>query len=72
MIGRKLIKTDIAIALPSQTYGRIAPRSGLALKHGIQTGAGVVDEDYRGPLHVLLFNHSENDFKGNTYLQNKK
>jgi len=44
--------------------GRIAPRSGLAVKSFIDTGAGVVDADYRGPVKVLLFNHSEVDFEG--------
>ena len=39
-----------------------APRSGLALKHSIDTGAGVIDYDYRGPIGVILFNHSDNDF----------
>jgi dUTP pyrophosphatase len=43
--------------------GRIAPRSGLAAKHSIQTGAGVIDADYRGQVKVLLFNHGENDFE---------
>lgn len=43
--------------------GRIAPRSGLASKHFIDTGAGVIDADYRGPVKVLLFNHSETDFE---------
>jgi hypothetical protein len=38
-----LVKTDIAIALAPHTYGRIAPRSGLALKHGIHVMAGVID-----------------------------
>ena len=33
-----MIKTDIAIQLPHGTYGRIAPRSGLALKHQIDVG----------------------------------
>jgi dUTP pyrophosphatase len=42
--------------------GRIAPRSGLASKHFIDTGAGVIDADYRGPLKVLLFNHNDQDF----------
>ena len=46
--GRKLISIGIAIAVPSGNYGRIAPRSGLAVKNGIDVGAGVVDEDYRG------------------------
>ncbi len=35
--------------------GRIAPRSGLASKHMIDTGAGVIDADYRGQVKVLLF-----------------
>lgn len=46
------------------TDGRIAPRSGLASKHFIDTGAGVIDADYRGPVRVLLFNHSDVDFSG--------
>ncbi|RYO94945.1 hypothetical protein DL763_003841 [Monosporascus cannonballus] len=60
--GKALVDTDISIAVPAGTYGRIAPRSGLAAKHFIDTGAGVIDADYRGPVKVLLFNHSEADF----------
>lgn len=41
----------------------IAPRSGLAWKHSIDVGAGVIDADYRGPVGVVLFNHSEVDFE---------
>jgi deoxyuridine 5'-triphosphate nucleotidohydrolase len=37
-------------------------RSGLALKNFIDTGAGVVDFDYRGNVGVVLFNHGEDDF----------
>ena len=36
----------------------------LASKFMIDTGAGVVDADYRGVLFVLLFNHSDVDFTG--------
>ncbi|EMR71696.1 putative deoxyuridine 5 -triphosphate nucleotidohydrolase protein [Eutypa lata UCREL1] len=60
--GKALVDTDIAIAVPAGTYGRIAPRSGLASKHFIDTGAGVIDADYRGQVKVLLFNHGEADF----------
>ncbi|XDG06873.1 hypothetical protein ABKA04_006488 [Annulohypoxylon sp. FPYF3050] len=60
--GKALVETDISIAVPANTYGRIAPRSGLAAKHFIDTGAGVIDADYRGPVKVLLFNHAETDF----------
>lgn len=61
--GKALVDTDISIAVPAGTYGRIAPRSGLASKHSIDTGAGVIDADYRGPVKVLLFNFSDNDYK---------
>ena len=44
--------------------GRVAPRSGLAARHIIGTGVGVIDADYRGELKVLLFNHSDVDFPG--------
>ncbi|KAF2154661.1 dUTP diphosphatase [Myriangium duriaei CBS 260.36] len=63
--GRALVETDISIAVPEGTYGRVAPRSGLAVKHGIDTGAGVIDADYRGPVKVLLFNVSDEDFSIN-------
>lgn len=58
-----MVDTDISIAVPAGTYGRVAPRSGLASKHSIDTGAGVIDADYRGPVKVLLFNLSDVDFK---------
>ena len=50
------------MAIPEGCYGRIAPRSGLAVKKGINTGAGVVDYDYRGEVGVVLFNHGTEDF----------
>lgn len=62
--GRKLVKTGIAIHTPPGTYGRVAPRSGLAVNHFIDVGAGVIDEDYRGEVRVLLFNHEAQDFQG--------
>lgn len=40
----------------------MAPRSGLAAKHSIDTGAGVIDADYRGQVKVILFNFSDVDF----------
>ncbi|KAI5861725.1 dUTPase-like protein [Durotheca rogersii] len=60
--GRAVVETDVAVAVPAGTYGRVAPRSGLAAKHGIDTLAGVVDADYRGPVRVLLANLSDADF----------
>lgn len=60
--GKAIVPTDISIALPVGTYGRIAPRSGLAAKHFIDVGAGVIDEDYRGAVGVVLFNFADADF----------
>ena len=59
---KALVPTDIAIALPNGTYGRIAPRSGLAAKHHLAVGAGVIDADFRGNVKVVLFNHGSLDF----------
>lgn len=55
--ARALIPTGIAVELPTGCYGRIAPRSGLATRYGINVHAGVIDADYRGMVHVALINH---------------
>lgn len=58
-----MVKTGITMEIPSGYYGRIAPRSGLAYKHGIDTLAGVIDSDYRGEIGVILLNtHKEQIF----------
>ena len=64
--GKAIVPTDISIALPAGTYGRIAPRSGLAVKHFLDVGAGVVDSDYRGAVGVVMFNFSDVDYEGKT------
>lgn len=48
------VPTGLAVEIPPGYYGRLAPRSGLAAKHGIDVLAGVIDDDYRGELVVLL------------------
>jgi dUTP pyrophosphatase len=53
---RVVVATGISIQLPPGTYGRIAPRSGLAVKHGLDTLAGVIDPDYQGEIKVVLQN----------------
>lgn len=62
---RGLVKTGIAIEIPNDCYARVAPRSGLAYKKGINVGAGVVDSDYRNEIGVVLFNHSNENFTVN-------
>jgi dUTP pyrophosphatase len=61
--GKKAkISTGLSWACPPNTYARIAPRSGLAWKNSISVGAGVIDEDYRGEICVIFFNHGDQDF----------
>ena len=57
-LQRKIVKTGISIAIPQGLYGRVAPRSGLAVKHGIDVLAGVIDAGYRGEVGVVLINLS--------------
>lgn len=61
--GRAIVRTDLSIACPPGTYGRVAPRSGLTVKKGIHVGAGVIDADYRGAVGVVLFNLGQEDFE---------
>ena len=56
---RCLVRTGLAVAIPEGFYGRVAPRSGLAAKKGIDVLAGVIDADYRGEIVCLLINAGE-------------
>jgi len=59
---RLAVSTGIAVGLPEGTYGRIAPRSGLAYKHGIDIFAGVIDPDYRNEVKCILYNSGTEPF----------
>ena len=61
--GKVVALTDIQIAVPDGCYGRVAPRSGLAVKFFIDVGAGVIDQDYRGNVGVVLFNFGQEPFR---------
>lgn len=61
--SRKAVPIGIRMDIPLGLYGRIAPRSGLAAKHGIDVAAGVIDPDYRGEIKVLLVNTSQKKFQ---------
>lgn len=60
--GKMLVATGTRLALPDGHVGLIWPRSGMAVKHGIDCGAGVIDSQYRGEVKVLLFNHSDREY----------
>lgn len=55
MYGSVLVHTGIAVRLPAGTYGRIAMRSGLSIKQHLAVSAGVIDQDYRGTVGVVVF-----------------
>lgn len=56
---RRLFSTGISVAIPKGFVGLIWPRSGHAVKTGLDTMAGVIDSPYRGEVKVLLINHSQ-------------
>src|SRR5882724_12887865 len=53
---RAIARTGLAVAIPEGFYGRLAPRSGLATKKGLDVLAGVIDADYRGEIGCLVYN----------------
>lgn len=61
--NRILVDTGIQIELPDEHFGQVSGRSGLAVNQGIVVGGGIIDNDYRGNIYVLLFNLSEIDFE---------
>ena len=60
--GRAVVGTGVSVRVPEGTYGRVAPRSGLAVKHGIDVLAGVIDRDYSGEVRVVLINHGDEPY----------
>jgi dUTP pyrophosphatase len=70
-LSRQIVSTGLVVYIPQipspfglnlKFYARIAPRSGLAAKNGIDVFAGVVDAGYRGEIKVILFNSSNENF----------
>lgn len=63
--GRALVRTGIAIELPSSVEAQIRPRSGLAANHGVTVlnSPGTVDAGFRGEIRILLINLGDADFE---------
>jgi dUTP pyrophosphatase len=59
---RVAVATGLKLEIPPGYVGLIWPRSGLAVSHGVDTLAGVIDSDYRGELRVVLINHGDETF----------
>lgn len=56
--GSVTIDTGVHVELPRNTVGFLKSRSGLNIKHSIQSGEGVIDVGYTGSIRVKLYNHS--------------
>lgn len=57
------VSTGVSVRIPEGYYGRIAPRSGLAVKHGVDVLAGVVDSGYRGELKIIMTTLEQVEFE---------
>jgi dUTP pyrophosphatase len=61
--GRRLVvPLGYTISFADGLYGRIAGRTGLAVKHGIDILGGVVDPNYKDELKVVLHNTDTRPF----------
>ncbi len=60
---RDVVRTGLALEIPTGFAGLVLPRSGLARKHGITltNSPGLIDSGYRGEIQVLLVNTDRND-----------
>lgn len=61
--ARAAVPTGVHLQIPPGHVGLVWPRSGLAVRHGIDTLAGVIDSDYRGEVRVVLVNHGQEPFR---------
>lgn len=59
---RRVVPTGFAWEIPDEFAGQVWPRSGLAVKHGVDTLAGLIDPDYTGEIKVVLINHGAEPF----------
>ncbi len=59
---RGIVKTGLAMEIPTGYVGLVWDKSGISVKEGIKTIAGVVDSSYRGEALVALINLSDKDY----------
>jgi dUTP pyrophosphatase len=63
----EVVDVGFSIELPRGYEMQIRPRSGLAAKHAVTVlnAPGTIDSDYRGPIKVILINHSNKGYSVN-------
>ena len=60
--GKAIIDIGLHLIIPLGYYGRIASKSGNSVNHSLEVGAGAVDPDFTGIVHVVLYNHGDEDY----------
>jgi deoxyuridine 5'-triphosphate nucleotidohydrolase len=61
--GKDVVDVGLKVSFIQPGYWvRMSSRSGLSFKHGILAHPGVIDQDYRGSMGVMLYNHSSEDY----------
>ena len=56
--GREDVDTGVCFEIPHGFFGLVASKSGLMVEDG-STTFGIIDSDYRGSIHGVIFNHSK-------------
>lgn len=56
------VPTGVRLAIPVGYYGRVASKSGLALKMNLHVTGGVIDSSYRGELKCIMMNFGTEDY----------
>ena len=52
-----IVPDGLVLKIPKGYFGLIKPRSSMA-KAGLIIDAGVIDQDYRGEIHVIMYNRN--------------
>jgi len=65
--GTKIVPVGLKLAYLEPGYWiQISSRSGLSFKNSILAHPGVVDQNYRGDMGILLYNHGDVEYNVNT------
>jgi len=65
--GKCVVPVGLKLANLEPGYWiKVASRSGLSFKNSILAHPGVIDQNYRGDLGVLLYNHGNTDYTVNS------
>lgn len=59
----KLIKTDLQIKIPNNHMGLLMGRSGVSLNANLIIHSGIIDQDYRGNIGIIIHNLNKENIK---------